>query len=199
MIHTLFSTKKKYAKIQTIFLRPPISSSRNHLQALKVLLKLSPQCKFNLTAPFPKGHSPSNSDMMISQNRIEPELLQFSVASRYHIGGGLKISWHVKSEKLFISQDREQRSGTIIRSKGQYQGLWPKKEREKEKRGNQKYKDKESRPMIRSRDQEIGQRISGQDSGTRIKTNDQNPLQLLFLVRSLFLRHFCFHIPHFRF
>ena len=90
---------------------------------MKVLLKLSPQCKFNLTAPFPKGHSPSNSDMMISQNRIEPELLQFSVANRYHIGGGLKISWHVKSEKLFISQDREQRSGTIIRSKGQYQGL----------------------------------------------------------------------------
>ena len=121
MIHTLFSTKKKFAKIQTIFLRPPIFSSSNNLQALKVLLKLSPHCKFNLTAPFPKGHSPSNSDMMISQNRIEPELLHFSVANRYHIGGGLKISWHVK--KLFISQDREQRSGTIIRSKDQYQGL----------------------------------------------------------------------------
>ena len=90
MIHTLFSTKKKYAKIQTIFLRPPIFSSRNHLQALKVLLKLSPQCKFNLTAPFPKGHSPSNSDMMIYQNRIESELLDFSVANRYHIGGRLK-------------------------------------------------------------------------------------------------------------
>ena len=121
MIHTLFRTKKKFAKIQTIFLRPPIFSSSNNLQALTVLLKLSPHCKFNLTAPFPKGHSPSNSDMMISQNRIEPELLHFSVANRYHIGGGLKISWHVK--KLFISQDREQRSGTIIRSKDQYQGL----------------------------------------------------------------------------
>ena len=36
---------------------------------------------------------------MIYQNRIEPELLDINAANRYHIGGGLKLTWHVKSEK----------------------------------------------------------------------------------------------------
>ena len=68
--------------------------------------------------------------MMISQNRVAPELLHFSVANRYHIGGGLKISWHVKSEKAVHS-----RPGTKIRYNYQDQGPVPRvvtKERERE-------------------------------------------------------------------